>query len=182
MRDSLEPLEEGEGKSDSGGGGTRRPAPRCVPASPSDPGAEVPAPLGGSRGAAEVGWSVVVANGYDLLGRGGPLALAGDDGTELALDLEGNLGGTRLGFPCSDPSLPVGERCSADGVRNPRFWWYKRVLSAAAPSVERGGSAGDWGTGDRGGKVGLGVARAGRGGGERVTDRLDPKDSERRCI
>ncbi len=121
----------------------------------------------------------VVAIGYDLLSKGGPLALAGDDGAELALDLEGSLGGTWLGFPCSDPSLPAGERWSLDDVRKPRFWWHRRVLSAAAPSVERGGSAGDCGTG---GKAGLGVARAGRGGGKRFTDTLDPEDSDRRCM
>ena len=62
---------------------------------------------------------VVTANGYDLLGRGGPLALAGDDDTELALDLEGGLGGTRLSFSFSDPLLSAGERCSVDGVKKP---------------------------------------------------------------
>lgn len=55
------------------------------------------------------------------------------------------------------------------------------MFSAAGPSVERGGRAGDWrGAGDRGGKEGLGVPLAGRGGGERLAETAELVDSDRR--
>ena len=148
-------------------------------------GADAPTPLGGSGGA-RVFWIASLDDAWPRGGSGGPdVGAVGDE--PFPPDRLGNFGGTNDGFPYSDPSLPLKDNRSVEGVLNA----LSRVCCAMKfmklkLSAERGGSGGDtddwvlevvaWrdvgfmGTidGERGGRVGLGVLRAGSRGGARA--------------
>jgi len=114
-----------------------------------------------------------------LFGSGGPFAIAGETGAEPPPVRDGSFGGIRLGFESSETSLPEGERCSAEGVRNSRDWWYSTMFVPEGPSAERGGRADDRAIWERGGRAGLGVPLAGRGGA-RLRETLELAESDRK--